>query len=75
MKIQKCVFSGGVFAPSSFVLHKIEGDFTGHCSAWYSPTGEIEDAEWHRRDGQVRNVPRHSPMWQHLKRLGPVWKD
>jgi hypothetical protein len=74
MKIQKQTFSGGVFERNSFVLHKITGRFTGKCSAWFLADGSIYDAEWIRNDGQIRNIPRNSPMFRHCESLGPIWK-
>ncbi len=52
------------------VLHKVTGKFTGHCSAWFGPDGTMFDCEWHRRDGQVRLIPPHSPMWRYLAAKG-----
>lgn len=74
MKIQKQTFDGGIFEPGSFVLHKITGKFSGKCSAWFLPDGTITDAEWIRRDGQTRNIPRNSPMFRYCESLGPIWK-
>jgi hypothetical protein len=65
----------GVFAPKSFALHRITSSlWTGRCSAWYLADGTLEDAEWIRMDGQVRNIPRFKAMWRELERLGKVWK-
>ena len=73
--MRKVTFDGGVFAPKSFVLHKITSHaWTGKCSAWYEPDGTLTDAEWTRRDGQVRNIPRYKAMWRELERIGKVWK-
>lgn len=74
MKIQKQTFDGGIFKQGSFVLHKITGNFTGHCSAWYAPDGTLEDCEWIRRDGRVCLIPRYKPMWCELERIGKLWK-
>lgn len=74
-KMQKVTFDGGVFAPKSFALHRItSSQWTGRCSAWYLADGTLEDAQWIRMDGQVRNIPRFKPMWIELERLGKVWK-
>ena len=74
MKIQKVTFNGGAFQPNSFVLHQITGKFTGHCSAWYSADGKLEDCEWIRRDGVHRMIPLGTPMYRYLESLGPIWK-
>ena len=74
MKIQKVIFDGGIFFPGSFVLHKITGKFSGHCSAWYSVDGTLTDSEWIRKDGTRRLIPLGTPMYRLLESLGPVWK-
>lgn len=74
MKIQKISFDGGIFEPNSFVLHKITGKFSGHCSAWYSADGKLEECYWIRRDGQSRLIPIGTPMYRFLESLGPIWK-
>ena len=75
MKIQKVTFpQGGIFAKGSFALHKITGKFSGHCSAWYSADGKLEDCEWIRRDGVRRIIPLGTPMYRFLESLGPIWK-
>jgi len=74
MKIQKVTFTGGIFEPQSFAIHKITGKFKGKCSAWYSSAGELTDCEWIRPDGQTRVIPPHKPMWNYLKSLGSIWK-
>ena len=69
--IQKVTFpNGGIFEKNSYALHKITGPYTGHCSAWFGPDGTMFDCEWHRRDGQVRLIPPHSPMWRYLAAKG-----
>jgi hypothetical protein len=72
--IQKVIFEGGIFSRGGFALHKIKGKFSGHCSAWFSPQGKLEDCEWIRRDGVYRSIPPHSPMFRYLESLGPIWK-
>ena len=76
MKIQKVTFpQGGIFAKGSFALHKVTSPyFTGHCSAWFSPQGKLEDCEWIRRDGVRRIIPLGTPMYRYLESLGPIWK-
>jgi hypothetical protein len=75
MKIRKQILSGGIFAAGEFVLRDITSQcWTGKCSAWYWPDGTLHDAEWIRRDGQRRNVPRYKAMWREMERLGKVWK-
>lgn len=74
MKIRKELL-GGIFANGEFVLHDITSPcWTGKCSAWYWSDGILHDAEWIRRDGQRRNLPRYKAMWRELERLGKVWK-
>ena len=72
--IQKVTFNGGIFSRGGFALHKVTGKFSGHCSAWYSAAGKLEDCEWIRRDGIHRMIPIGSPMFRFLESLGPVWK-
>jgi hypothetical protein len=72
--IQKQIFDGGVFIPGSFVLHKITGRFTGHCSAWYSPEGTLEDCEQILRDGRVRSIRPNKPLWRKLEKIGLLYK-
>jgi hypothetical protein len=73
--MRKVTFDGGVFAPKSFALHQITSHaWSGRCSAWYFADGTLDDAEWIRCDGQVRNIPRFKPMWRELERIGKVWK-
>ena len=73
--MRKVTFDGGVFAPKSFALHRITSHaWSGRCSAWYLADGTLEDAEWIRMDGQVRNIPRFKPMWRELERIGKIWK-
>jgi hypothetical protein len=75
MKIQKVTFEGGVFPTKSFALHKVTSPyFTGHCSAWYSCAGKLQDCEWIRRDGVHRMIPIGTPMYRYLESLGPIWK-
>ena len=71
--IQKQTFKGGIFAPNSFVLHKITGKFKGKCSAWYFADGTIFDCELIRRDGQIRMVRPGSPMFRHCQAIGKNW--
>jgi hypothetical protein len=74
MKIQKVIFDGGIFSRGGFALHKITGKFSGHCSAWFSPQGKLEDCEWIRRDGVSRPIREGSPMFLYLESLGTIWK-
>ena len=74
MKIQKVIFEGGIFSRGGFALHKVTGKFSGHCSAWFSPQGKLEDCEWIRVDGVHRRIPLGTPMYRYLESLGPIWK-
>jgi hypothetical protein len=54
------------FSPGGFVLHKITGDFSGKCSAWFDKDGNIEEAE------QI--IPTKGGITRPVKKNGPIWE-
>lgn len=62
------------FTDGGFVVHKarISGS---RCkfSVWFDREGVIIDAEAKTEAGKVRTVPRPSPQWAELARLGRVY--
>ena len=64
--MQKAIFPNG-----GFVLHKITGDFSGKCSAWYDKTGKLVDAEQILDTGIIKKIKPNAAMWTHCAQLGP----
>jgi hypothetical protein len=56
------------FSPGGFVLHKITGDFSGKCSAWFDEKGEILAAE------QIVLYTGRSEISRSVKKNGPIWE-
>ena len=65
--IQKCSFPDG-----GFVLHKITGDFSGHCSAWYKKDGSLIDIEV-ILNGRARSFKIGGVYWQECERVGRIY--
>lgn len=55
-----------------YVLHKVTGRWSGHCSAWYAADGTLKDAEQITRTWAriTRPVKVGGPMWRELQRIG-----
>jgi hypothetical protein len=68
-QIQKVVFS----TFGNFALHKITGDFSGRCSAWFKKDGEIIDAEQILPNGTSRNVIKYGPIWRKCEEFGKIY--
>jgi hypothetical protein len=64
--IQKAIFPDG-----GFVRHKITGDFSGKCSAWYDKTGKLIDAEQILNTGIIKKIKPKAAIWNHCAELGP----
>jgi hypothetical protein len=62
------------FSTGGFVLHKITGDFSGKCSAWFDEKGEILAAEqiipYAGRSEISRSVKKNGPIWETCKMIG-----
>lgn len=70
MSIQKMKFSNG-----GFVLHRIQGDFSGKVSAWFDDIGELLDAEQILPSRQCRPIKRNGPIWQQCEQWGRIHRD
>ena len=57
---------------SSYVLHKVTGPYSGHCSAYYNGDGTLKDAE--QIIGRWRMISRPvkvgGSMWKYLESVG-----
>jgi hypothetical protein len=64
------------FPCGGFVLHKITGDFSGKCSAWFNNKGDILEVEQiiPFKGGITRPVKKNGPIWKYCKRLGSICK-
>ena len=63
------------FECGGFVLHGIDGDFNGRCSAWYNEEGNLLDCQIIRpRELEGRSVKRGGKIHKRLILLGKVWK-
>ena len=69
MIIQKAQFSTGGFA-----LHKV-GTLSGNgkASAWFDANGGLINAELFDSIGRAYSIKEHSPLWNHLQRIGKIW--
>jgi hypothetical protein len=54
------------FSTGGFVLHKITGDFSGRCSAWFDKEGNIEEVE------QI--IPLAGGITKPVKKGGSIWE-
>jgi hypothetical protein len=70
--MQYASFSNG---EQGYVLHRMTGQWSGHCSAWYDKDGNLLDAQqvigtWTR---VCRPVKRNGPMWRELATTGRAY--
>jgi len=64
------------FSTGGFVIHKITGDFSGKCSAWFNTNGDLIDVE-QVANNSSRNVKKNGPIWNYCQgfrnRLNIAW--
>ena len=64
-----------IFLTGGFVLHRVRvSTSTSLCSAWFSPSGELLDAERFDRRRRARQVRPGTPLWNALARKGPIFR-